>query len=78
MTRLVRVLGYLLIGAGALVLGSYFFEPLQRLWLVFLALPWPIRIGLGIAGVGLLLILGSMIWERIEERDSDRDLLDEP
>ncbi len=78
MIRLVRVVGFLLIAAGALVLVSYLFEPLQAIWIALISLPWPIKIGLGVAAFGLLLVLGSIIWERIEERESDRELLDEP
>ena len=77
MIRLVRVVGFLLIGAGAVVLLSYLFEPLRQVWAALLTLPWPVKLGLGAAALGLILILGSMIWERIEERDSDRDLLNQ-
>ncbi len=76
MIRLVRMVGFLLIGAGALVLIAYVFEPLRALWPMLLALPWPIKLGLGASVLGLILILGSMIWERIEERENDKDLLD--
>ncbi|ANM31779.1 hypothetical protein ABI59_22785 [Acidobacteria bacterium Mor1] len=76
MIRLVRLVGFLLIGAGALVLVAYLFEPLRALWPMLLALPWPIKLGLGASALGLILILGSMIWERIEERESDKELLD--
>ncbi len=77
MIRLVRLVGFLLIGAGALVLISYLFEPLRVVWIAMLALPWPVKLGLGAAAIGLILILGSMIWERIEDREKDRDLLKE-
>ena len=54
------------------------FEPLQDVWALLLALPWPLQLGLGIAGFGLLLIFASLLWERFEERDRDRSLRDEP
>ena len=58
------------------MLIAYVFEPLRALWPMLLALPWPIKLGLGASVLGLILILGSMIWERIEERENDKDLLD--
>ena len=77
MTRLVRIVGFLLIIAGALVLASYLIEPLQDLWPWFRQLPTPIQIGLGIAAFGFVLLLGSVIWERLEDREKDRGLLDD-
>lgn len=77
MIRLIRILGFLLIGAGAVVLLSWFITPLRALWPWLRALPLPIQIGFGVAATGLLLLLGSLIWERLEEREKDRDLLDE-
>lgn len=77
MIRLVRIVGYLSIAAGAIVLLTWLFEPLRALWPFLLALPLPVKLGLGAAAVGVLLILGSMIWERMERRTEDRELLDE-
>jgi len=76
MNRLVRILGFLLIAAGAIVIAAWFIEPLREVWPWFLELPLPIRIGLTIAAIGLLLLVGTVIWERIEDRDGDRKLLD--
>ena len=77
MTRLIRLFGFLLIGAGALVLASYLIEPLRAVWPWLLQLPLPIQIGLGIATVGFLLLMGTVLWERLEDRQYDRDLLDD-
>jgi len=77
MIRLIRVLGFLLIAAGALVLLTWLFEPLRLIWAALLVLPWPVRLGLGAAAAGLLLVMGSLFWERLEARDSDRALLDD-
>jgi hypothetical protein len=77
MIRLIRILGFLLIAAGALVLLTWLVEPLRHLWTVLLTLPWPIKLGLGAAAAGLLLIMGSLIWERLESREADRALLDD-
>jgi len=77
MTRLVRIVGFLLIGAGALVLFVWAIEPLRFVWPWLRGLPWPIQVGLGLAALGILILMGSVIWERYEDRDKDRDLLDE-
>ena len=78
MIRLVRILGFLLILAGAIVVLTWLIEPLREIWPWLQSLPLPIRIGFGMAAVGLLLLLGSLVWERIEEREHDKSLLDEP
>ena len=58
MTRLVRIIGVLLMIAGALVLASYLIEPLQDVWphawKAFRQLPGPIQVGLAIATVGFI------------------------
>jgi len=77
MIRLVRIVGFLLIASGALVLASYLVAPLRALWPWFLQLPTPIQIGLGIAALGFLILIGSVLWERMEDRETDRGLLDE-
>ncbi|MEM1449684.1 MAG: hypothetical protein AAF957_28860 [Planctomycetota bacterium] len=78
MIRLVRITGFLFIGVGALLILTWLIEPLQELWVYLLELPLPIRIGLSMAGIGLLILLGSLLWERYEDRENDRSLLDEP
>ncbi len=77
MIRLVRILGILMIAAGAVVLLTYLIEPLREVWPWLRQLPTPIQIGFALAGVGLLILLGSLIWERWEERENDRSLLDD-
>ena len=78
MIRLLRIVGFLMIGAGAFLVALWAIGPLRFLWPWFRALPWPVQAGLGAAGLGLVLILGTVLWERLEQRDQDRDLLDEP
>ena len=77
MTRLVRIVGFLLILAGAVVLLTYLIDPLREIWPWLRKLPVPIQIGFGLAAVGFLLLVGSLIWERWEERDADRELRDD-
>ncbi len=78
MSRLVRLTGLLLIAAGAIVVLTWIIKPLRAVWPWLKQLPLPIQIGLGAAGIGFVLILASMLWERFEERDQDQHLKDEP
>jgi hypothetical protein len=77
MIRLLRITGFLLMAAGALILATYLIEPLRFLWPWLLRLPLPIRIGLAAAGLGLVLLIGTLLYERLEERDQDRRLREE-
>lgn len=77
MIRLIRILGFLLMAAGAVVLLTWMIRPLRALWPWFRALPWPIQLGLGIAAAGLVLLVGTLVWERLEERETDRSLREE-
>lgn len=78
MIRSVRIAGFLFIVAGALVILTQLIEPLRQIWPWLKQLPLPIQIGFGLAALGLLILVGSLIYERIEERESDRELSDEP
>ena len=64
MTRLLRITGFLLIGGGALVLLVWAIRPLRVVWSALLALPPAIQIGMGAAGLGLVVLMGSLIAER--------------
>lgn len=77
MIRLIRIVGFLLIGAGAVVLLVWMIEPLRFIWPWLRALPWPIQLGFAISALGLLILMGSLIWERMEDRAGDRELRDE-
>jgi hypothetical protein len=76
MIRFTRILGYLLSGVGALALLFWMIRPLRAVWPFLLELPWPIRLGLGTLLLGFLLVMASLIAERIEERGADRALRD--
>jgi len=65
MTEVLRIVGFLMIAAGGLLMASWFIEPLRELWPMLLALPWPVRIGLAVAGIGLLVILATVIHDRL-------------
>jgi hypothetical protein len=72
--RLVRILGVLLIGAGAAVLLTWLIEPLRYLWPWLRSLPLALQVGLAAAAAGFILLLGSLIWERLEELQGDKEL----
>lgn len=79
MVRLIRITGYLLIVAGVIATLSWLIKPLRQVWPAFRSLPIAIQMGLGAAAVGLVLLFASLIWERMEEREADQDLLrDDP
>jgi hypothetical protein len=77
MIRLVRTTGLLLIAAGAVLLLTWLIEPLRMFWPWFRAFPLPVQLGTGAAALGLIIVLASLIHERLEDRAEDRDLLDE-
>ena len=81
MIRFLRFLGCILIGLGALVTISWFFEPLRAIWPhlidAFHALPVAVQIGLIIAAVGFTILFSSIVWERLEDWKREKNLLDE-
>lgn len=77
MIRLIRIVGSLFIVSGAALLLAWLIVPLRFLWPWLRSLPWPVQAGLAAAAVGLLLLMGSLIWERLEEREHDRHLRDD-
>ena len=77
MTRLLRITGFLLIGSGALILVVWAIRPLRFIWPALLALPPAIQIGIGAAALGLIVLMASLIGERIGEREADRKLRDD-
>ncbi len=65
MTDVLRITGFLMMLIGGVLVASWFIEPLRELWPLLLDLPLPVRIGLGVAGIGLLVVLGTVIHDRI-------------
>lgn len=65
MAETLRIIGILMMLIGALVAGSWFIEPLRQVWPLLFDLPLPIRIGLGVAAAGLLVVFGTVLHERI-------------
>jgi hypothetical protein len=77
MNRLFRTVGFGLVILGVLLILGWAIEPIRMIWPWLRALPLPIRIGVVAAGLGLAMLLGSLISERIGEREKDKELLDE-
>ena len=77
MTRLLRITGLLLIGSGVLVLLVWAIRPLRFIWPWVMELPLAIQIGIGAAALGLIVLMASLIAERIGEREADRKLRDD-
>ena len=47
------------------------------IWPLLFGLPLAIQIGMGVAALGLVVVMGSLIAERIEDREADRRLLED-
>lgn len=77
MIRLVRIIGFLMMASGGVILVAYAIKPLRALWPWFTSLPLPVQVGIGVAAFGLLVLLGTLIWERLEEREADKALREE-
>lgn len=78
MIRLLRIVGFLLIAAGVVSIATWLIKPLRFLWPWLKELPLAVQIGLGAAAAGLLLLLGTLIWERIEDHEKEKGMIDEP
>lgn len=76
MIRLLRIVGFLLIIAGLLLTASWFIEPLRELWPLLLDLPLPIRIGMIVAGIGLLVVFATVVHDSLtaDKRSLDENL----
>lgn len=78
MTSVLRITGFLMMLAGGLLAASWFIEPLRELWPMLLSLPLPIRIGLAVAGIGLVVVFATVVHDRLRaDKDSLREELGE-
>ncbi len=77
MNHLLRNVGFGLIVLGIVMVLAWAIEPLRMIWPWIRGLPLPIQIGVLAATVGLAVLLGSLISERIREREADRSLRDD-
>lgn len=80
MSRVLRIAGFLMIAAGGLLAASWFIEPLRELWPMLLELPPAIRIGLAVAGLGLLIVFATVLHDRLtaDERSLDERIGGDP
>lgn len=74
MVRLIRILGVASILLGILLVVSYTISPLRLLWLWYRNMAVPLQIGLGIAGMGLAILIATMLLERFANRSYDKTL----
>lgn len=77
MNNLLRNVGFGLMIGGVLLVLFWAIEPLRVAWPWLLQLPILIRIGVVAGTLGLAILMGSLISERIGNRDADRELRDE-
>jgi hypothetical protein len=68
----------MLIAAGMVSVATWLIKPLRFIWPWLRQLPIAIQIGFAAAAVGFVLLLGSIIWERLEDHEREKDLIDEP
>ena len=78
MIKLFRWMGYLLIAGGCITLVTVVLPSLHKMYLFIRGFSIPVQIGLVAAVLGLLILMASLIWERIQERPIDRSLRDDP
>jgi hypothetical protein len=83
--RFIRTLGYVMIVCGILSIITWLIKPLRQIWPWiagplkdwFLSLPLAIQVGAVAASGGFLLLVTSLIMERIEDRKSEKGLFDD-
>jgi hypothetical protein len=77
MTQLLRNVGFGLVFMGAILMLFWAIEPLRMVWPWLWGLPLPIRVGVIVAAFGLVVLMGSLVSERIRDREADKELRDE-
>ena len=77
MNRLLRNVGFGLIILGIVLVLVWAIEPLRMVWPWIRGLPLPIRVGVIAAAIGISALFGSLVSERIRDREADKQLRDE-
>ena len=72
----VRRIGFGMIVLGAVVIVLYVVPSFRWVWIWFKTLPGPIRFGLGVSAVGLVILFLNLLRERWTDRHADRALRD--
>ena len=74
---MLRIAGFGLIALGAVLVLVWLIDPLRVVWPWLMTLALPFRIGVLAAALGLVVLMISLILERIRERGADKELLDD-
>ena len=74
MGRHLRIVGLVMIGLGALILATYVLKPLNLVWAWFRAMPVPLQVGIAVAGIGLFVLMISLVAEKRRDDRSEGDL----
>ena len=74
MVRAIRIAGVAFMVCGAILVITYTISPLRFLWRWFLWMDVPLQIGTAVAGVGLVILLTTMLFERFALRSYDKEL----
>lgn len=77
MNQLLRNLGFGLMVGGVVMVLIWAIKPLRMIWPWLLQLPLILRIGVVAGTLGLAVIVGSLISERIRDRESEAYLKDD-
>ena len=77
MNRLLRNLGFGLMVGGVVMVLIWAIKPLRMVWPWLLQLPLILRIGVVAGTLGLAVLVGSLISERIRDRKSEEYLKDD-
>jgi hypothetical protein len=77
MNRLFRNVGIGMILLGSVLVLAWAVEPIRLIWPWIRGLPLPLQIGVVAATLGVTVLLGSLISERIREREADQKLRDD-
>jgi hypothetical protein len=71
-----RKVGVVMIALGVFLALTYLVAPVQFLFTYLRLLPVPLQIGFGVAGLGLFLLLVSLLSDRWNDREEDASLKD--
>lgn len=77
MNKPIRILAYALLGTAAVIFISYVIPPLRAIWPFFKSLPGAMQLGIGAGFFGFVLLVVSLVLERMEESDYNQSLRDD-
>jgi ABC-type sulfate transport system permease component len=74
MVRAIRIAGVAFMVCGVFLVITYTISPLRFLWRWFQWMDLPLQIGTAVAGIGLVILLTTMLFERLALRSYDKEL----